>query len=90
MNSIVLEAAARSVQARRRIRQHIFETPLLPSRQIGRETGASVSFKAENFQLTGSFARARPRRHHGIVRQPWHRIGAGCGVNRSGFDGRVA
>ncbi|MFL5193978.1 MAG: pyridoxal-phosphate dependent enzyme [Microvirga sp.] len=55
MNSIVLEAAARSVQARRRIRQHIFETPLLPSRQIGRETGASVSFKAENLQLTGSF-----------------------------------
>ncbi|MBQ0823881.1 pyridoxal-phosphate dependent enzyme [Microvirga terrae] len=55
MNSIVLETAARSVQARRRIRPHIFETPLLPSRQIGRETGSSVYFKAENFQLTGSF-----------------------------------
>src|SRR5215212_3503160 len=55
MNSIVLEAAARSVQARRRIRSHIYETPLLPSRQIGRETGSSVFFKAENFQLTGSF-----------------------------------
>lgn len=55
MNSLVLETAARSVQARRRIRPHIFETPLLPSRQIGRETGSSVFFKAENFQLTGSF-----------------------------------
>jgi len=55
MNSIVLESAARSVQARRRIRPHIYETPLLPSRRIGRETGSSVSFKAENFQLTGSF-----------------------------------
>ncbi|WP_114942873.1 pyridoxal-phosphate dependent enzyme [Microvirga calopogonii] len=55
MNSIVFESAARSVQARRRIRPHIFETPLLPSRRIGHETGSSVSFKAENFQLTGSF-----------------------------------
>ena len=55
MISIVLEAAARSVQARRRIRSHIYETPLLPSRQIGRETGSSLFLKAENFQLTGSF-----------------------------------
>jgi len=55
MNSIVLESAARSVQARQRIRRHIYETPLLPSRRIGRETGSSVFFKAENFQLTGSF-----------------------------------
>ncbi|WP_262027778.1 pyridoxal-phosphate dependent enzyme [Microvirga sp. Mcv34] len=55
MNSIVVEAAARSVQARRRIRPHIYETPLLPSRRIGRERGSSVFFKAENFQLTGSF-----------------------------------
>jgi threonine dehydratase len=55
MNSIVLESAARSVQARRRISRHIYETPLLPSRRIGRETGSSLFFKAENFQLTGSF-----------------------------------
>lgn len=55
MNSNVLEAAARSVQARQRIRSYIYETPLLPSRQIGRDTGSSVLFKAENFQLTGSF-----------------------------------
>jgi threonine dehydratase len=55
MIGIVLEAAARSVQARQRIRSHIYETPLLPSLQIGRETGSSLSFKAENFQLTGSF-----------------------------------
>ena len=55
MSSHVLEAAARSVQARRRIRNYVYETPLLPSRQIGRDTGSSVLFKAENFQLTGSF-----------------------------------
>ncbi|NBJ10875.1 pyridoxal-phosphate dependent enzyme [Microvirga arsenatis] len=55
MNSLVLQAAARSVQARRRIRTHIYETPLLPSRQIGRDIGSSLFFKAENFQLTGSF-----------------------------------
>ncbi|MFC1459778.1 pyridoxal-phosphate dependent enzyme [Microvirga arabica] len=55
MIGIVLEAAARSVQARRRICGYIYETPLLPSRQIGREIGSSVFFKAENFQLTGSF-----------------------------------
>jgi threonine dehydratase len=55
MKSIVFESAARSVQARRRIRGHIYETPLLPSRRIGRETGSSLFFKAENFQLTGSF-----------------------------------
>jgi threonine dehydratase len=55
MKSDVLEAAARSVQARQRIRGYIYETPLLPSRQIGRDTGSSVLFKAENFQLTGSF-----------------------------------
>jgi threonine dehydratase len=55
MRSDVLEAAARSVQARQRIHNYIYETPLLPSRQIGRDTGSSVLFKAENFQLTGSF-----------------------------------
>ena len=55
MNNNVLEAAARSVRARRRIRDYVYRTPLLPSRQIGRDTGSSVFFKAENFQLTGSF-----------------------------------
>jgi threonine dehydratase len=55
MNSIVLESAARSVQARRRIRDYVYQTPLLPSRQVGSETGSTVFFKAENFQLTGSF-----------------------------------
>jgi threonine dehydratase len=55
MNSIVLESAARSVQARGRIREHVYLTPLLPSRRIGQDHGSSVFFKAENFQLTGSF-----------------------------------
>jgi threonine dehydratase len=55
MNNSVLESAARSVQARRRIRSYVYETPLLPSRQIGRDINSTISFKAENFQLTGSF-----------------------------------
>lgn len=49
------EAAAASVQARRRIKQHIYETPLIPARKIGLDDAAKVLFKAENFQLTGSF-----------------------------------
>ena len=55
MNPDVLASAARSVQARQRIKAHIYETPLLPSRQIGTEAGCQLFFKAENFQLTGSF-----------------------------------
>lgn len=49
------ETAAASVQARRRIRQHIYETPLIPARKTGLSHGCKVLFKAENFQLTGSF-----------------------------------
>lgn len=55
MNADVLAIAARSVQARRRIRDFIYETPLIPSREIGRETRSTVLLKAENHQLTGSF-----------------------------------
>lgn len=52
MNDIVTASAAASVRARRRIRSHIYETPLLPARNI---RGGTLQFKAENFQLTGSF-----------------------------------
>ncbi len=51
MTNIVTASAARSVQTRRRIRSHIYETPLLPAR----EGDGGLWFKAENFQLTGSF-----------------------------------
>lgn len=54
-NQLVLEAAARSVQARARIRDLIYATPLLPSRALGTAAGSSLFFKAENFQHTGSF-----------------------------------
>ncbi|THX73088.1 hypothetical protein D6D05_07554 [Aureobasidium pullulans] len=50
-----LEIAASSVQARQRIRNHIYQTPLIPARSTGKSTNATVLFKAENFQLTGSF-----------------------------------
>ncbi len=52
MTDIITASAARSVQARRRIRAHIYETPLLPARH---GHGGNLWFKAENFQLTGSF-----------------------------------
>ncbi|HEV7308492.1 pyridoxal-phosphate dependent enzyme [Ensifer sp.] len=55
MNQDVLETAAQSVRARQRIRPFIYETPLVPSRVIGRQTSSTVLFKAENLQLTGSF-----------------------------------
>ncbi|HEV7321493.1 MAG TPA: pyridoxal-phosphate dependent enzyme [Ensifer sp.] len=51
----VLETAASSIRARQRIRPFIYETPLIPSRGIGRQTSSTVLFKAENLQLTGSF-----------------------------------
>lgn len=50
MKDIVLEQAALSVQTRRRICDYVYETPLLPAR-----SDASLFFKAENFQHTGSF-----------------------------------
>ncbi len=50
MNDLVTASAAASVRARRRIRPHIFETPLIPAR-----SSANLLFKAENFQRTGSF-----------------------------------
>ncbi|KAM0259700.1 hypothetical protein ACHAQJ_003134 [Trichoderma viride] len=51
----VFETAAKAVQARNRIRHHIYETPLVPARTAGKANGANVLFKAENFQFTGSF-----------------------------------
>lgn len=50
MKDIVLKQAALSVQTRRRIRDYVYETPSLPAR-----SDASLFFKAENFQHTGSF-----------------------------------
>ncbi|KAH6957488.1 tryptophan synthase beta subunit-like PLP-dependent enzyme [Fusarium avenaceum] len=49
------EVAASAVLARKRIKPHIYETPLLPARKVGQKQGAKVWFKAENFQITGSF-----------------------------------
>jgi len=55
MASSFFETAASAVQARNRIRHHIYQTPLIPAREVGQDCGAKVLFKAENFQLTGSF-----------------------------------
>jgi threonine dehydratase len=55
MSNRVFETAAGAVQARNRIQDQIYKTPLIPARQIGKDNGSAVLFKAENFQLTGSF-----------------------------------
>ena len=55
MTDIVFASAARSMQARARIRDHVYRTPLIPARGSYGPEGTSLLFKAENFQLTGSF-----------------------------------
>ncbi|KAK2603482.1 hypothetical protein QQS21_004342 [Conoideocrella luteorostrata] len=56
MQPTYLETAAQAVQARSRIRSHIYQTPVIPSRSnSSRHDGTQLLFKAENFQLTGSF-----------------------------------
>lgn len=55
MNPDVATTAHNATQAYARIRPHIYQTPLIPARSIGKVENANVLFKAENFQLTGSF-----------------------------------
>jgi threonine dehydratase len=55
MSNKVFETAASAVQARNRIRDHIYQTPLIPARTVGKDNQSTVLFKAENFQHTGSF-----------------------------------
>jgi threonine dehydratase len=55
MQPTVAETAAQAVQARNRIRSHVYETPVIPSRKNNDGDGTHLFFKAENFQLTGSF-----------------------------------
>lgn len=55
MPATITETAASSVQARQRIRDLIYQTPLLPARVVGKDQKSSVLFKTENFQITGSF-----------------------------------
>ncbi|KAG7128331.1 L-threonine dehydratase biosynthetic IlvA like protein [Verticillium longisporum] len=55
MSVTPLKIAASAVQARQHIRQHIYQTPLIPAKKTGIKHGARVFFKVDNFQLTGSF-----------------------------------
>ena len=55
MNTLMRNTAENAVKARSRIADYIYETPLLPSQQLGDELGCDLKFKAENFQHTGSF-----------------------------------
>ena len=51
----ITAAAARSMRAHARIRDHVMKTPLLGSSAVGADIGSTVLFKCENFQLTNSF-----------------------------------
>jgi threonine dehydratase len=53
--TLIADVAAAARAARDLIRPHIYETPLLPSRAVGERLGLDLHFKAENFQITGSF-----------------------------------
>ncbi|KAG8407305.1 hypothetical protein J3458_020793 [Metarhizium acridum] len=55
MQPTFAETAAQAVQARNRIRGHIYQTPVIPSRKNSDSSGTKLFFKAENFQYTGSF-----------------------------------
>ncbi|KAJ4985606.1 threonine dehydratase catabolic [Stagonosporopsis vannaccii] len=90
MKMSFLSSAASSVQARARIRPHIYETPLLPSR-----SNPNLFFKAENFQLTGSFKlrgatsklTASPSSSRLITASSGnHGIGAACAASKLGRD----
>ncbi len=53
--SLIETTAQTARAARARIAGLIYETPLLPSRGVGADSGVNLFFKAENFQHTGSF-----------------------------------
>jgi threonine dehydratase len=55
MKAGVIKIAEGAVQARQRIEQFVYQTPLLYSRELGKLYGSDLRFKAENFQHTGSF-----------------------------------
>ncbi|MCZ4353805.1 pyridoxal-phosphate dependent enzyme [Roseovarius aestuarii] len=55
MSDLISRTAAASVRARTRIAPMVYQTPLLPSRALGDRLDCDLRFKAENFQLTGSF-----------------------------------
>lgn len=55
MSDLISRTAAASVRARARIAPMIYQTPLLPSRGLAGGLNCDLRFKAENFQLTGSF-----------------------------------
>ncbi|KAF2029579.1 putative threonine dehydratase [Setomelanomma holmii] len=55
MSKNVIKTTASAVQARTRTRDHIYQTPILPARHVGKDNGSTILSKAENFQHTGSF-----------------------------------
>src|SRR5471030_2321128 len=53
---------AEFADARRRVSEHAYHTPLLTSRTLSEATGFDVRIKAENFQRTGSYKIRGPLR----------------------------
>ena len=93
MSNNVFETATSALRARQRIRDHIYQTPLIPAREVGKNYGSTVLFKAENFQHTGSFkirgAMSKLSAQSGNVRMITassgnHGIGTACAAGKLG------
>ena len=55
-HSVTISGVATAASAASaRIHTEIYQTPLIPAARSGEETDSNVLFKAENFQITGSF-----------------------------------
>jgi len=89
MKAGVIKIAEGAVQARQRIEQFVYQTPLLYSRELGKLYGSDLRFKAENFQHTGSFKMRGAASKmtsltdkQGLItsvfRKPWYCVCQGC------------
>jgi len=55
INLSISQVTKSAREAEHRIRSAIYHTPLLPAAQASQDTNSKVFFKAENYQVTGSF-----------------------------------
>jgi threonine dehydratase len=65
-------------EARKRVEQHAYRTPLLTSRILSEETGFDVRLKAESFQRTGSYKIRGPLNKFATLTDEQRRRGVVC------------
>lgn len=69
---------AEFAEARRRVSEHAYHTPLLTSRTLSERTGFEVRFKAENLQKTGSYKLRGPLNKFPQLTEEQRRRGVIC------------